>query len=224
MPNINDLQACMIIMWCEHVLYLLLVSLTGLRPSMTWSNIMGGGFTDLSSVHRKFRLRHYITFRNTRRLFLIHLQLVRPPPLIPKLYSLLLPRSHDFQGSWPPLFHRRNVKIVRVEMYWSTLLWRRLMYSPIIHIPTSTRASPMGGNHTVHSDTEESINKSTKLSNYAGPPTPTECGVLWTKTANWKSGKTGPPTHITSQVSWCWPPTITTGGITAPMYSELSGG
>ena len=83
--------------------------LTGPYPSVAWSNIMG--VPDPISGHRSVRLCHYIIFINTRGLFLTHLWIICPPPLIPELYTLLLPPDHDHQGSWPPLLRHRNVNI-----------------------------------------------------------------------------------------------------------------
>ena len=138
---------------------------------------MGGGFTDLSSVHRKFRLRHYITFRNTRRLFPIHLQLVRPPPFIPKLYSLLLPRSHDFQGSWPPLFHRHNVKnCPRRNVLVHTVVTADDVPPNCPHHHVHKCLTNGGGNPIVCSITKASSQKPAALPIYAGSPTPSECG------------------------------------------------
>ena len=52
---------------------------------------MDDGVTAPISVHREVSLPHYIIFIKTWRLFPLHLQLVRPPPLIPELYALLFP-------------------------------------------------------------------------------------------------------------------------------------
>ena len=56
---------------------------------------MGGGVPTLISGHRSVILRHYIIFIKTRRLLLLHLVLVYPPPLIPKTH-----RHHKVKY-WP---------------------------------------------------------------------------------------------------------------------------
>ena len=95
----------------SHSKYLLpIFSLTLLCPSVTCSTFMGGGVPSPISGHRAVRLHQYIIFIKTRHLFLPHLQLARPPPLIPELYALMLPPAHNCWVAWPPLFCHLNVK------------------------------------------------------------------------------------------------------------------
>ena len=92
----------------QYASYFLL--LTGLRPSVKFSNILGVGVPTLISRHIAVRIIHYRIFINTRLLFLLHLQLFRPPPLITKPYSLMLPPAYGSWRSWPPLLHNNKVK------------------------------------------------------------------------------------------------------------------
>ena len=85
-------------------------SLIGLRPSVTFSNIMGGGVTYPTSGHREFRLHHYIISRNTRNLFPLHLLLVRLPTLITEPYDLLFKPENYLQVYWQLILCHRNVK------------------------------------------------------------------------------------------------------------------
>ena len=71
---------------------------------------MGGGVPGPIIGHRSVSLCHCVIFIKTGCLFLIHLQLFFPPPLISCLYSFLLPLSHDLCGYWPPLLFHCNVK------------------------------------------------------------------------------------------------------------------
>ena len=66
---------------------------------------MGGGVPSPSSGDRAVRICHY-----NRCLFLIHIQLARKFPFIPKAYALILPPSHGWWGSCLPLPHYHNVK------------------------------------------------------------------------------------------------------------------
>ena len=91
-------------------MFILNSSLTGLRPSVVCSNFMGGGVTAPSSGHIAVSLRPYIIFINNSHLLLIQLQTIFPPPLIPKIYALLLPPVHDFWGSFLPLLSHNKVK------------------------------------------------------------------------------------------------------------------
>ena len=92
------------------VKYSVVFSLTGLQPSVVLSKNIGDGVPYPISGHIEVRIHHYIIFINTGSLFLIHLQLVRPPPLILEPYTLLLPPAHYCWGSWPPLICHFNVK------------------------------------------------------------------------------------------------------------------
>ena len=84
--------------------------LTLLCPSVTWSNIMGGGVPDPNIVHIEVRLRPYIIFINNSFLFPLHVQLFCTSPLISKPFALLFPTARDLWGSCPPLRRRRNFK------------------------------------------------------------------------------------------------------------------
>ena len=86
-------------------------SLTSIRPSVELSNIVGVSVPVPSSGHRVVRIHHYIIFKNNKCLFPIHLQLVRPPPLIQEPQSLLFSPEQYIQMSWSPLLHHCNVKI-----------------------------------------------------------------------------------------------------------------
>ena len=90
--------------------YLSYYYLTILRPSVACSNIMGGGVSSPSSVHRAVRICHYIMIRKTINLFPLHLRLICPPTLINKPYDLLLPPAHAPRGSWPHLLFHHNFK------------------------------------------------------------------------------------------------------------------
>ena len=90
--------------------------LNSLRPSLLCSNLMSGGVPVPSSGHRAVRIFHYIIFRKTSFLFLLHLRLIHLPPLAPKPYALPLPPDHDLWGSWTPLLCQFNVKIFRIAI------------------------------------------------------------------------------------------------------------
>ena len=85
-------------------------SLNGFYTSVAWSGFIGDGVPDQRSGNIAVSLCHYILFRNTRHLFLLHLRHIQPPTFITKPYSLLFPREHDCQGSWNLLLLHHNVK------------------------------------------------------------------------------------------------------------------
>ena len=75
---------------------------------------MGCGVSTLIRGHISVRLRHYIILVNNISLLpLPLLQLIRPPPLIPELYTLLFPSLQGLKVAWPLLLHQFQAK------YWS---------------------------------------------------------------------------------------------------------
>ena len=84
--------------------------MNSLSPYGVCSNVMGCGVPYPRSGHRSVRLHHYIIFRKTRHLFLLHLQLVCTSPLISEQYVLLLPSLYDIWGAFTPLLLHFNVR------------------------------------------------------------------------------------------------------------------
>ena len=122
-------------------------SLTSLCSSVACSNLMGSGVPTPSSGHRIVRLCRY-------KIFIIRLGSYPRPPSSDS--SVPLPSCPN---RMPSCSHQRMVagkpgrlssasvrsKIGRLAMNCATLVWRRVMYSPIVSNPASARASPMGG-------------------------------------------------------------------------------
>ena len=156
--------------------------------SMACSNLMVGVVPDQSNGHREVRLCQCIMSINTRIFFPLplhlhlHIRLVRTPCTSTKPYYIMFPPEHDRRGSWTSILWYHNIKTNLEEMYWSTLLWRRVMYYPIISIPASYRTSPIGCTTIVHSSKDKLGHKLSALTYCAGSPTLVECVALWTTT------------------------------------------
>ena len=77
---------------------------------MACSNNMGVGVPTLISGHRSVMLHHYIICIKNRRLFLFHLGLVYPPPLVPEPYFLMFPPANGLWEAFPSLLRHHKVK------------------------------------------------------------------------------------------------------------------
>ena len=110
---------------------------------MSCSNLVRGSVPTLSSGHREVRICRYIIFRKSGNLLQFRILLVRPVPLIPKPYALLFPQHMIPRDPGCLSSAIAMSKNFRIENYWNTLLWRRVVCSPIIPSPTPSSVSPM---------------------------------------------------------------------------------